>query len=67
MQKKIWVHKSDSYKKVDDFENEYYRSMSPSERLETIQYLRELAWRLLQGSQRGQRREGLRRVIKVIQ
>jgi len=66
MNKKIWVNKSDSFEAVQNFDFEYYFSMSGEERLETVQFLREEYYKVKKGSKH-EGRKGLRRVIKVIQ
>lgn len=60
--KKLWVKKSKSFKSAQQFDIGYYLSMSSSERLNTMQFLREIALRL----KNGKGRKGLRRVIKII-
>jgi len=67
MEKKVWVHKASSFDEVSEFETRYYLSMSSSERLVTIQYLRELAFKLRKKRAHGEGRKRLRRIIKVIQ
>lgn len=37
MNKKIWINKSDSHEEAQEFDVEYYLSMSSKERLETVQ------------------------------
>jgi hypothetical protein len=61
--KKIWVRKFESFKSARKFDIDYYLSMSSSERLESMQYLREIALKLKDGKGR----KGLRRVVRVIQ
>ncbi len=61
---KIWVKKSGSFKEAEEFDTEYYLSMTPGERIETMQFLREV-YHKLKGHGKG--RKGLRRVIKVVQ
>ena len=63
--KKIWVHKSNSLKETEEFEKNYYLCMSAKQRLDIIQYLRELYFKI--GGQRHAHRKRLRRVIKIIQ
>lgn len=65
--KKIWVKKLKSFKSADQFDIEYYLSMSPSERLKIMQLLRDMVFKLKKDLQYERGREGLRRVIKVIQ
>lgn len=65
--KRIWIRKSDSFKAARQFDIDYYLSMSPSERLETMQVLREMVFKFKQGMKYEKDRKGLRRVIKTIQ
>lgn len=60
---KIWVKKTKSFKLAHQFDIDYYLSMSRSERLETMQFLREAASKF----KNGKGRKGLRRVIKIVQ
>lgn len=65
MKQKIWVHKSSSFKEAQDFDNSYYLSMTPTERLETVQFLREEHGKL----NKDKNHEGgkrLRRVFRLI-
>jgi hypothetical protein len=41
MKKKIWVHKTNSFAEAQEFEDLYYLSLTPTKRLETVQFLRE--------------------------
>ena len=41
--KKIWVHKARSFEEAERFERRYYRVMSAKERLETVDWLRQVA------------------------
>jgi hypothetical protein len=66
MNKKIWVNKSDSFEAAQDFDFDYYLSMSSKERLETVQFLRESYLKAKKGSKH-EGRKRLRRIIKVIQ
>ena len=61
--KKIWVHKARSFEAVERFERRYYRVMSAKERLETVDWLRQVARKMRKGN--GGTR--LRRVITVVQ
>lgn len=58
MKKKIWIHRAGSFKEAADFDLEYYLSMSPAERLDTVQYLREIHCKIGKG-RRHARRKGL--------
>ena len=64
--KKIWVNKVSSFTDAEKFDDDYYLAMSSSERLDTVQFLREMHSKLKKGL-RNESRKGLRRVIKVIQ
>lgn len=66
MNKKIWINKSDSPEAAQEFDIEYYLSMSSEERLETVQFLREEYYKVKKGSKHEDRKR-LRRDIKVIQ
>ncbi len=66
MNKKIWINKSDSPEAAQEFDFEYYFSMSNEERLEIVQFLREEYYKFKKGSKH-ESRERLRRDIKVIQ
>ena len=64
--KKIWIHKADSFKKAKDFEAKYYSDLSGSERINTVQFLREQYFKL-RGRLKDESRKGLRRSLKIIQ
>ncbi|MDP8215276.1 MAG: hypothetical protein RAO92_06830 [Candidatus Euphemobacter frigidus] len=64
---KIWVNKADSFLDAEEFEQSYYSGMLPSEKLDTIQWLREEYFRSHKmgiGNESGKR---LRRVFKIIE
>jgi hypothetical protein len=65
MKQKIWVRKSNSFKDAQEFDDSYYLSMSPIERLETVQFLREEYWKMNKGESHESRKR-LRRVFKLI-
>ena len=65
MKQKIWIHKSNSFKEAQEFDDSYYLSMTPTERLETVQFLREEYWRMNKGENH-EGRKRLRRVFKLI-
>ncbi len=65
--KRIWVKKSNSFKSSGKFDINYYLLMSSSERLETMQFLREIVFKLKKNLKNEKNRERLRRVIKIIQ
>jgi len=62
--RRIWVRKANSFKEVEKFDIQYYQKMSPTERLETVQLLREQYFKL-NPKLRNERRKGLRKVIKI--
>jgi len=64
--KKVWIHKTDSFKAADKFDEEYYLNMTSKERLEIMQMLREIYYKFSQGKKR-ENRKGLQRSIKIIQ
>jgi hypothetical protein len=64
--KKIWIYKTDSFRKAEEFDTDYYLKMSKSKRLEIVQFLREM-YQKIKGLRNNESRKGLRRVIKVIQ
>ena len=66
MKRMIWVNKSDSFDAANEFDDDYYLSMSREERLETLQFLREIYLKIKKGSE-DESRKGLRRVIKIIE
>jgi hypothetical protein len=64
---KIWVKKTTSFKSSREIDLDYYLSMSPSKRLETVQFLREIIFRFKRGLSLEKSRKGLRRTIKIVQ
>ena len=63
--KKIWVNKANSFKEAERFDKKYYRSMSKMERLDTMQFLREI-YHKMKGPKNAVGKR-LRRIIKIIQ
>jgi len=63
--KKIWINKADSFKRADEFDQEYYLKMKPSERLDIMQNLREEHFKF-KGKAKKNGRTRLRRVLKII-
>ena len=63
--KKIWVNRTRSFEEAQDFDNTYYLSLSSTERVESVQILREQYFKLhgLKCREDGKR---LRRVFRVI-
>ncbi len=67
MRRDVWVKKCFSFQEAEEADFEYYRAMSRQERLSIIQELRERYEKFGKGQTHGARREGLRRVLRVIQ
>ena len=67
--KKIWVHKAKSFKEAEEFDRLYYLQMTAEERLDIIQELREMYFKLPKKNKRTHhaRRKRLQRVIKIVQ
>ncbi len=63
--KEVWVNKAGSFDDARRFEKEYYKKFSASQRLETVQVLREAFFRSSGISFRGNRKR-LRRVFEII-
>jgi len=63
--KKIWVNKTASFKAAERFDEEYYLNMSRTQRLELMQFLREIYFKLNKG-RKSEGRKGLRRSVKII-
>ena len=63
--KKIWIKKFVSFREADRFDRNYYRRMSAIGRLENLQFLREIYYKL-RSNFKDEGRERLRRVIRVI-
>ena len=66
MRKKIWIRKFHSYSKAGRHDDAYYLSLSPAERLETVQFLREEYVKFQKGTHH-ESGKGLRRVFKLIE
>jgi len=64
--KRIWVNKAQSFKAAKEFDRDYYLKMNASERLETMQLLREWYFKIKKGL-KNENRKRLRRVVKIIQ
>ena len=63
---KIWVKKARSFSEAHKNDLNYYRKMTPEERLDIVQLLREQQ-KDMGDSKSDEDRKGLRRVIRVIQ
>ena len=63
--KKIWVNRARSFEEARDFDNAYYLSLSSTERVESVQILREQYFKShgLNYREDGKR---LRRVFRII-
>ena len=64
--KKIWMHKADSFEKAKDFEVKYYSTLSSSERIDIVQFLREQYFKL-KGRLKDESRKRLRSSLKIVQ
>ncbi len=64
--KKVWAHKANTFQEIEDFEENYYLAMPKTERVGTMQLLRELYYKI-KPEAGNESRKGLRRVIKIIQ
>ncbi|MBI4712928.1 MAG: hypothetical protein HY762_06490 [Planctomycetes bacterium] len=64
--KNVWLNIADSFKAAERFDKHYYRRMSATARLETVQFLRSIYYKFKNGGLNGSRKR-LRRVIKIIQ
>jgi hypothetical protein len=65
MNQKIWINKALSFSEANKFDDSYYLSLSASERIETMQFLREEYRKIKKGCdhESGKR---LPRVFKII-
>ena len=63
---KIWVHKARSFSDGEEFDRNYYRGMSGSERLEIVQILREEYKNIHPEKGNERSRKGLRKVLTII-
>ncbi len=64
--KKIWINKAKTFKEAQDFDRNYYYKMSSSERLEIMQFLRNI-YSKFEENINNESRKRLRRVVKIIQ
>lgn len=65
MKKKIWGHKTNSFAEAQEFEDLYYLSLTPTKRLETVQFLRE-EYKKLNKDKNHESGKRLRRVYKLL-
>ena len=63
--KKIWVNRAKSFEEARDFDKAYYLRLSSTERVESVQFLRE---EYFKSHELKQREDGkrLRRVFRII-
>lgn len=65
--KRIWINKARSFKEAEEFDRKYYARMTPEQRLNIVQELRDNYFKFLEkGSAKHASRKRLRRVIKII-
>lgn len=62
----VTIRKFSSLNKAQEADEREYARMSPAERVETVQFLREI-WLGFGKGKRHESRKGLRRVVKVVQ
>ena len=62
--KKIWVNRVKSFREAEEFNQDYYSKMSRAERLEIMQFLREIYYKIKKGKNENGKR--LRRIAKAI-
>ena len=63
--KKMWIKVFRSFGQAEEFDRRYYRSMSPEQRLDTVQLLRESYYKFNKKGLNAYRK-GLRGFIKVV-
>jgi hypothetical protein len=63
---KIWVKKAKSFSKAHEDDLNYYIRMTPEERLDAVQFLRE-QYNRIGDIKPDENRKGLRRVIRIVQ
>jgi len=63
--RKVWIHRSNSFKEADNFDEKYYSNMTGIKRLEIVQFLRE-AYFKIKGQAGYEGRKRLRRSFKII-
>lgn len=65
--KRIWINKVESFRAAGELDIDYYLSMSPDERLDTMQFLREMVFKIRRETRYGKGGEGLRRTVKIVE
>lgn len=63
---KIWVNKADSFSDAEQFDQSYYSEMLPSDKLDTMQWMREEYFRSRKMGISNESGKRLRRVFKII-
>ena len=63
---KIWVRKAKSFSEAQEQDIEYYLKMSPQERLETVQFLREQHPKFAR-VKLNESRKRLRKTVRIVQ
>ncbi len=63
---KIWINIASSFKQAEKFDRDYYEQMSPSDRLEIMQFLR-LSYDKINRRLKNAGGKRLRTVAKIIQ
>ena len=63
--KKVWLNKTGSFQKAEEFDDQYNLSLSPEERLSAVQFLREEYFKINKDL-KNENRKGLRRVLKIV-
>jgi len=64
--KKIWINKARSFKSAEEFDIEYYQKIGPRKRLELMQILREMFYKI-RSYKKNEGRKRLRRFVKIVQ
>lgn len=59
--KELWVRKCASFEEAEEADREFWAQMTGDERVEALEMLRAEAWKVT-----GERIEGLRRVVRVL-
>lgn len=63
--KKIWINRAENFKEAERFDADYYRNMTPEERIDAMELLRKEYWKLKKGGLNAHRQR-LRRVVTII-
>ncbi|MCK4642766.1 hypothetical protein KAU32_03920 [bacterium] len=64
--KKIWMNRPKSFEEAEKFDIQYYLNMTPEERLDIMQLLRDEYFKM-NGVSKDEIRKGLRRFYKIIE